>query len=95
MRRLYRCTVHCTVLLFFFMIAFEHIAQQCSENDLVTAESQLVFPSKEASRNEKKIIFLLSILASGFCLASKGIQLGLLVNTLEVGIIKQLINDQF
>ena len=34
------CTLHCTLV--FFMIAFEHSAQQCSENDLVTAESQLV-----------------------------------------------------
>ena len=34
------CTLQCTLV--FFMIAFIHSAQQCSENDLVTAESQLV-----------------------------------------------------
>ena len=39
MRRLYRCTVHCTIL---FIIAFKHTVQQFTENDLVTAESQLV-----------------------------------------------------
>ena len=41
MKRLYMCTLHCTVLLFFFYYC-KHTAQQCSENDLVTAESQLV-----------------------------------------------------
>ncbi len=34
-------TLQCNLV--FFMIAFEHTAQQCSENDLVTAESQLVY----------------------------------------------------
>ena len=34
------CTLHCTLV--FFMIAFKHTPQQCSENDLVTAESKLV-----------------------------------------------------
>ena len=43
-------TLHCNLV--FFMIAFEHIAQQCSENDLVTAESQLVFFSYELNPYE-------------------------------------------
>ena len=34
------CTLQCTLVS--FMIAFIHSAQKCSENDLVTAESQLV-----------------------------------------------------
>ena len=50
------CTLHCTLV--FFMIAFKHSAQQCSENDLVTAESQLVWSKMEFSKIQlKKLSF--------------------------------------
>ena len=52
-------TLHCT--LFFFMIAFEHTAQHFTENDLVTAESQLVIVVADLLLSVCSVIFLISL----------------------------------